>query len=152
MSTLVIDDSEDGREIFSAVLAGGGYREVVVLDSAAAAFSYLALGTPCAAAADVNLIFLDVAMPDIDGFQACTLIRCDPRYVDSPIVMITALDDLQSVEHAFECGATDYLTKPLKAVDLLACARAKLNLHAEIERRNARECNLMQYEPFRFAF
>jgi phosphoserine phosphatase RsbU/P len=152
MSILVVDDSEDGREIFGAVLAQGGYRDVTALDSAAAAFSYLALDTPSAAAADVKLIFLDVAMPDIDGFQACARIRSDSRYVDAPIVMTTALDDIQSVDQAFKCGATDYLTKPLKAVDLLACTRAKLKLRDDIERRNARERNLMQHEPFRFAF
>jgi CheY-like chemotaxis protein len=55
MNILVIDDSADGREIFGAVLAEGGYRDVVALDSAVAAFSYLALGTPCAAAADVDI-------------------------------------------------------------------------------------------------
>jgi DNA-binding response OmpR family regulator len=152
MSILVVDDSEDSREMSRAVLGQAAYRDVIVLESAEAAFSYLALDTPSAAAADVELIFLDANMPDIDGFQACACIRGDPRYFHAPIVMVTALDDIHSVDYAFECGATDYLTKPLKPVDLLACTRAKLNLHAEIERRNARECNLMQHEPFRFAF
>ena len=152
MSILVVDDSEDGREIFSAVLAQGRYRDVVVVESAAAAFSYLALDSPSAVAMDVKLIFMDGAMPDIDGFQACACIRSDPRYFDAPIVMVTALDDIHSVDYAFECGATDYLTKPLKPVDLLACTRAKLNLRADIEQRNARERNLEQHEPFRFAF
>jgi phosphoserine phosphatase RsbU/P len=152
MSILVIDDSEDGREIFEAVLWEGGYRDVIALDSAAAAFSFLTLEAPLVTAPNVELMFLDVAMPDIDGFAACARIRCDPRYVASPIVMTTGLDDIQSVERAFECGATDYLTKPLKAVDLLACTRAKLNLNAYIKGRNARECELMQHEPFRFAF
>ena len=150
MSILVVDDTEDCRAAFKVVLAHGGYREVTALESAVAAFSYLKLDDPLASALPLKLVFLDVVMPGIDGIQACKRIRRDPRYVDLPIVVTTALDDSQTVDNAFSYGATDYLTKPLKAVDLLACVRAKLALKAELDRRNARERELLQYVPFKF--
>jgi PleD family two-component response regulator len=96
------------------------------------------------------VILLDIVMPDMDGIQACARIRRDPRYAEIPIVMATAIDDLESVDNAFQCGATDYLTKPLKAVDLLACVRSNLKLKAERDMRNARERELAQHLPFSF--
>ena len=151
MSILVVDDNEDGRELFQAALADGGYPDVVVVGSAAAAFSYLGLGAPQGAKlAQVNLVLLDIVMPDMDGIEACARIRRDPRYADIPIVMTTSLDDMESVDSAFKCGATSYLTKPIKVVDLLACVRSTFGLKAEFERRNELELELMRPLPFRF--
>jgi phosphoserine phosphatase RsbU/P len=151
MGILVVDDTEEVREIFEVVLAGGGHQNVIKVDSAAAAFSFLALATPLAPdPPPVDVILLDIIMPDMDGIQACARIRRDPRYAEVPIVMATAIDDLESVDKAFQCGATDYLTKPLKAVDLLACVRSNLKLKAERAMRNARERELMQHLPFSF--
>lgn len=150
MCILVVDDLEDCRAAFKVVLAHGGYEDVTVLDSAVAAFSFLRLEDPRAPAPHVMLVFLDIVMPGVDGINACERIRSDPRYADIPIVITTALDDIQSVESAFNSGATDYLTKPLKAVDLLACVRAKFALKAEVDRRNKRERELAQHVPFQF--
>jgi sigma-B regulation protein RsbU (phosphoserine phosphatase) len=150
MSIVVVDDSEDGREIMETVLAQAGYRDVVALDSAAAAFSFLALdkrNSPQPSA--VNLLLLDIMMPEIDGIQACARIRCDARYVDLPIVMTSSLDDNESLDDAFICGATDYLTKPIKPVDLVACVRSKLRLKADLDKRNARERELLQHSAQR---
>ena len=151
MSILVVDDCREGREIFKVVLTKGGYSDVIALESATAAFSFLGLD-----AADirdtppVDLILFDVVLPDLDGIQACARVRRDARYVHVPIVMVTGLDDMEIVDKAFKNGATDYLTKPLKAVDLLACVRAKALLKAELDRRNARERELMEHLPLSF--
>ena len=151
MSILVVDDSEDVRQLLEAALEGGGHRDVITVGSAAAAFSFLKLDAPLTAGAPpVDLVLLDIVMPDIDGIQACSRIRLDPRYADLPIVMTTSLDDMESVDIAFQCGATDYLTKPLKAIDLLACVRSNLNLRTDLANRNARERELMQHAPFQF--
>lgn len=151
MSILVVDDSEDVREIFELVLAEGGYADIRTADSAAAAFVLLGLDAPTAPKpAPIDLIFLDVVMPGIDGIEACDRIRNDPRYADVPIVMTTSLDTIDSVDKAFKAGATDYITKPLKVVDLMACVRSNMLLKADIDRRNALERELMQHVPFRF--
>jgi len=60
-----------------------------------------------------DLIILDVMMPDIDGFEVCRQIRSDPDLIHTPVLMITGLDDQNSIERAFEAGATDFLVKPL---------------------------------------
>jgi sigma-B regulation protein RsbU (phosphoserine phosphatase) len=150
MSILVVDDSEEVRDIFEAVLAEGGYQGVMTADSAAAAFALLALDAPLKAV-PLDLVFLDVVMPGMDGIEACARIRRDPRYADVPIVMTTSLDTIESVDKAFANGATDYITKPLKVVDLMACVRSNMMLKADIDRRNALERELMQHVPFRFA-
>lgn len=61
-----------------------------------------------------DLILLDAMMPDIDGFSCCRKIRSLPGGDRLPILMITALDDRESVEQAFGAGATDYITKPIQ--------------------------------------
>jgi sigma-B regulation protein RsbU (phosphoserine phosphatase) len=151
MSILVVDDSEFGREIIEAVLIDAGYQDVTTVNSAAAAFSFLALDAAHATEPPaVDLMLLDIVMPDMNGIQACARIRSDSRYADIPIVMTSSLDNLESVDDALKCGATDYLTKPLKAVDLVACVRSKLKLKADIDKRNAREREMMQHVPIRF--
>jgi len=149
MAILVVDDSEDVRDIFEAVLMEGGYPDILMADSAAAAFRLLAFEAPHKTV-PVDVIFLDVVMPGIDGIEACARIRRDPRYAEVPIVMSTSVDTMEGVDKAFEHGATDYLTKPLKVVDLMACVRSNMRLKADIDRRNAIERELLRHAPFRF--
>jgi sigma-B regulation protein RsbU (phosphoserine phosphatase) len=152
MSILVVDDSEEGRAIFEAVLMDAGCGHVLTADSAKAAFSLLALDAPSLVPPQcpVDLVLLDVVMPDMDGFKACRLIRSDARYTKLPIVMTTALDDIESVRAAFNSGATDYLTKPLKRVDLVACVLSSLLTKREMERQEALKGELLQHAPFQF--
>lgn len=58
------------------------------------------------------LVLLDVAMPDLDGFTVCQRLRELPATADTPIVMMTALNDVESVRRAYEVGATDFIEKP----------------------------------------
>ncbi len=132
MGILIVDDDDDTRNIMQRLITNGGYRDVITAESAEKAFSLLARGS----AMQFDLIFLDVNMPNMDGIQSCARIREDARYRTVPIVMTTARADMTTVDRAFKSGATDYLTKPLKAVDFLACVRAKLKLKAELDMRD----------------
>ncbi len=132
MGILIVDDDDDIRNIMERLITNDGYRDVVTAESAEKALLLLARGLEM----PVNLIFLDVNMPDIDGIQSCARIRGDARYRTVPIVMTTARTDMKTIDKAFESGATDYLSKPLKPVDLLACVRAKLRLKAELDMRD----------------
>jgi DNA-binding response OmpR family regulator len=131
MGILIVDDDCDTRNIMELLIKNDGHREVVTAESAAKAFSLLAPGSKL----HIDLIFLDVNMPDMDGIQSCGRIREDARYRSVPIVITTARADLKTIDRAFESGATDYLTKPWKPVDLLACVRGKLRLKAELDLR-----------------
>lgn len=59
------------------------------------------------------MISLDVMMPDVDGFTVCSRIRTMPGGATVPVLMMTALDDIASIDRACEVGATDFVTKPI---------------------------------------
>lgn len=61
-----------------------------------------------------DMIMLDVSMPGMDGFQCCEQLRRLPGGQECAIVMVTSLDDVEDIEQAFQAGATDFMTKPLK--------------------------------------
>ena len=60
-----------------------------------------------------NLVLLDVVMPGLDGFRVCAELRTRPAFAHVPIVMMTGLEDLASVDHSYGVGATDFITKPV---------------------------------------
>jgi phosphoserine phosphatase RsbU/P len=146
MRILVVDDSEDGRDIAEAMLLAAGYADVRTMKSAAEAYRFLAVGGPATQEpSQVDLVLLDILMPEIDGIEACARIRNEERYSDVPIIMVTSLDDTGSLANAFVAGANDYITKPLNRVELLARVRSALKLKSELGRRQARERELLQF-------
>lgn len=75
-----------------------------------------------------DLILLDIMMPRRSGFEVCRLLKDDPRYRDIPIVMVTALNEVGDMERARECGADDFLSKPVNKIELLARVQNLLRL------------------------
>jgi PleD family two-component response regulator len=146
MRILVVDDSEDGRDVAEAMLLAAGYNDVSTAGSAAEAYRFLASGeTATLAPSPVDLVLLDIMMPEIDGIEACARIRNDARHADVPIIMVTALGDMDNLANAFVAGATDYITKPLNRIELLARVRSALKLKSELDRRQAREQELLKF-------
>jgi phosphoserine phosphatase RsbU/P len=145
MRILIIDDTEDGRDITEAMLAAAGYGMIKAVGSATEAYRFLGIDGPATQQPSaIDLILLDVMMPDIDGIEACARIRSDKRYSNVPIIMVTSLADADSLANAFVAGANDYITKPVNRVELLARVRSALKLKAELDRREAREQELLQ--------
>jgi PleD family two-component response regulator len=145
MRILAVDDSEDGRDITEAMLLAGGYDTVTTLGSADAAYRFLGIsGETAQQSSEIDLILLDIVMPEIDGIDACASIRNDPRYADVPIIMMTSHSDTESLANAFIAGANDYIIKPLNRVELMARVRSALKLKSELDRRKAREQELLQ--------
>jgi DNA-binding response OmpR family regulator len=66
-----------------------------------------------------DLITLDLMMPGLSGFELCKLLREDPRFNNTPIVIVSAKDDPESKEKALKAGAKDYITKPFKVDDFI---------------------------------
>jgi PleD family two-component response regulator len=145
MRILIIDDSEDGRDIAEAMLNAAGYTAITAVGSAAEAYRFLGMGQSMSELpSPIDLILLDVMMPEIDGIEACARIRGEKRYSTVPIIMVTSLADADSLANAFVAGATDYITKPVNRIELLARVRSALKLKAELDRREAREHELLQ--------
>jgi PleD family two-component response regulator len=145
MRILVVDDSEDARDITEAALLSAGYKNVQVASSAWEAFKILDLGRTGDFTPTTDIVLLDIMMPEIDGIEACARIRNDPNYIDTPIIMVTSLEDMDSLSNAFVAGATDYVNKPVNRVELVARVRAALKLKAELERRLTRERELLAF-------
>jgi PleD family two-component response regulator len=123
MRILVIDDSEDSRDLIEGALLSAGYTDIATASSGWEALKLLDLGRATNEKSAFDVVLLDIVMPEMDGVEACARIRNDVRYADLPIIMVTALDDMNSLNNAFVAGATDYLTKPIKRVELIARVR-----------------------------
>ena len=130
---LVVDDNEGNREMLARRLARQGYRVEV------AAGGRQALAT--LETMPVDLVLLDVMMPEMDGYEVLQRLKADARLRDVPVLMISALDEISSVVRCIELGAEDYLSKPFDPVLLRARVSAcleKKRLHDQ-EARHGRE-------------
>lgn len=117
---LVVDDHEQNLELIEAYLEDVGCKVRTAKD-----------GLEALARIDEtppDLILLDVMMPRMSGFQLCSKLKTDPATRDIPIVMVTALSEVGDVERAVECGADDFLTKPVFKLELVTRAKSLLRV------------------------
>ena len=131
---LIVDDSPDSRLLLQAMLTRSGYADLLLAESARDAFRLLGMEESSGPDPNIGLILLDISMPVLDGLEACRLIKAVSRLQDVPIIMVTAMTDPVFLVSAFEAGAMDYITKPVKKVDLLARVGSALKLKKEMDR------------------
>ncbi len=112
---LVIDDSSTIRRSAEIFLSQAGYP-VILADDGFEALGIIVERRP-------SLIFCDILMPRLDGFQTCALIRRSPVSSEIPIVMLSSRDGLFDRARGLLAGATDYLTKPFTKDSLLRAVR-----------------------------
>lgn len=141
---LIVDDADDMRSSCRSLLQTVGYRDVWTARSAREAFAFLSVGDPNRPVPPVNAILMDIVMPEITGIEACHTIKADPRLRDIPIIMVTAMCEDDDLEAAFAAGAIDYITKPIKIIELLARLRSALALKHELDQRQARQLELLE--------
>ena len=111
-TVLIVDDEEAGRETLLSILEGEGYNLVMAENGPQAIQKAKAL-LP-------DVILLDVMMPGMTGFEVCERIRNDPLVAEIPIIILTALDDRESLLTALKAGADDFITKPFDRYELRA--------------------------------
>lgn len=109
---LVVDDNESNRDMLSRRLQHEGY-DVCMADSGHEALARLSTQA-------VDLILLDVMMPEMNGHDVLKKLKVNTTWRDIPVIMISALDEIESVVHCIEQGAEDYLPKPFDPVLLRA--------------------------------
>ncbi len=117
---LVVDDNVQNLELLQAYLEELGVNLDAATDGRAALDSI--------EASPPDLILLDVMMPRMSGFQVCTRLKASPETRDIPIIMVTALNEFGDVERAIECGADDFLTKPVQKIELVTRVRSQLRV------------------------
>jgi class 3 adenylate cyclase len=115
---LIVDDTEATRELLARRLGREGHH-VVEVASGRAAFDRVALES-------FDLILLDMMMPDINGYEVLTQLKADVRFRHIPVIVVSALDEIDSVVRCIEAGAEDYLSKPFDPVLLRARIGASL--------------------------
>ena len=76
----------------------------------------------------VDLILLDILMPDMSGYDVCKVLKTQEKTKSTPVIFITANSDEESIDLAYESGGIDYVTKPFKALELLARIKTQLNM------------------------
>ena len=144
MSILIVDDSPPVLRLLQATLNRAGYVHTHCARSGREALEYLGVGSTGGAGRDIDCILLDIVMPGIDGIETCRRIKETSRYRDTPILMVTIKDDVESLQAAFDAGAVDYLTKPVRELELLARLKSAILLKKEMDARKARERELMR--------
>lgn len=134
MKILLVDDSPDSRYLLKRILQSEKDNVIVSAGSANEAFEALGLdGTPDDS---FDMVLLDILMPDINGIEACRRIKQNPVLADTPIIMVTSSTDEMDMEKAFEAGAIDYVSKPIRKVELHARVNAAYRLKQGMDRRN----------------
>ena len=111
VKVLVIDDSNTIRRSAEIFLAQGGHEVVLAEDG----FDALAKVSDHAPA----LIFCDILMPRLDGYQTCAIIKRNPRFARVPVIMLSSKDGLFDKARGRMVGSEDYLTKPFTKEQLL---------------------------------
>jgi two-component system cell cycle response regulator len=115
---LVVDDSQVNRMVLTKALTADGHVAVTSTNGLEALELLRAANEP-----PVDIVLLDLEMPVLDGYQTLARIKADERLRHIPVIVISSVDELDSVIRCIEGGATDYLPKPFNA----AVLRARLN-------------------------
>ena len=131
---LVVDDDRGGRRLTRATLERAGF-DVLEAQDGLQALDVMRAELP-------DLVLMDVSMPVMDGFTACAELRQLPDGGRVPVVMMTGLDDVESIERAFAVGANDFITKPINWPILAHRVRYMLRASSAIDNLNQNQRRL----------
>ena len=115
---LIVDDEKATTDLIEQVVLSVGYEPTSVNESYKT-FEVADVVQP-------DIFILDLMMPGLTGFQVCRMLRSNPSFVDTPIIIVTALDDRDSQVVAFGAGANAYITKPFHIDELTQRMKALL--------------------------
>lgn len=117
---LVVDDEPNNLNVLRQILMPEGYHLAFAKNGAEALIA--------ATKHKPDLILLDVMMPEMDGYEVCSRLKRNPAFLLTPIIFITAMDDIENEAKGFEVGAVDYISKPVSSPVVLARVATHLSL------------------------
>lgn len=117
---MIVDDEPQNLDVLEAMLCQEGYR-VRAFPGGERALAAARERTP-------DLVLLDIRMPNMDGYEVCRRFKGDPALKGVPVIFLSALSETHDVLRAFEAGAADYVSKPLREAEVLARVRTHLAL------------------------
>jgi len=128
---LIVDDEVETVEMISFLLESQGYA-VIPAYSGMEALKILQQGIqePVRSMPPIDLVILDVRIPDVDGHEICQAIKQDSHLKYIPVIMVTGLGSVEDKARGLAIGADDYVSKPFKAAELVARVKAMLRVRA----------------------
>ncbi len=152
---LCADDEPANLKLLEAVLIPRGY-EVIKAQNGREALSLIGIR-------NIDLVLLDVMMPEMNGFEVCKAIKSDERYRNIPVVMITALTSKKDRIRGIEAGADDFISKPFDQAEVVARAKMLLEMKGLNDSLNTAYANINNlvsfgegivkaFDPFAFDF
>jgi two-component system cell cycle response regulator len=127
---LIVDDIPTNVRLLEARLSAE-YYDVVTASSGPQALAICE-------SQDIDIVLLDVMMPDMDGFEVCERLKKNPKTQHVPVLMVTALDQTSDRVRGLEVGADDFLTKPVDDVQLMARVKSLVRLKSLTDELRAR--------------
>lgn len=122
-SILIVDDEPRNFDVIEAFLSNQNY-DLHYVSSGADAFEFLNIMS-------VDLILLDVMMPEMDGIEVCLKIKANPKIKHTPIIMVTALTEKDDLAKCLDAGADDFISKPVNQIELRARVNSMLRLQEQ---------------------
>lgn len=117
---LIVDDVDQNRFVLREIITEMGFQPILA-ENGSQALKIMERICP-------RLILLDIAMPEMDGFEFCKIMKENPERRDIPIIFISAFDDPEDVVEGFNLGGADYITKPF----IPELVKARVNLHLKL--------------------
>lgn len=118
---LIVDDTPANLQVLGQILKGKGYEVIAALNGKDAI-------TALRKRADIDLVLLDVMMPEMDGFETCRRIKERTESKNIPVIFLTARTETADIVEGFAAGGVDYVTKPFNSEELLARVRTHVEL------------------------
>jgi two-component system, sensor histidine kinase and response regulator len=121
---LLVDDNPENLRVVNFILKGEGYKIAMALNGGSALEILDEI--------DIDLILLDILMPNMDGYEVCRLIKENSKWKDIPVIFVSALNCQEDIVKGFNAGGVDYITKPFQAEEV----KARVATHVKIRKQN----------------
>ena len=142
MSILIVDDSQEQRELLALILKTAGYRSLLFAESAEEALKQLGIGAAPHPSERIEVVLMDFLMPGMDGLEACRRIRSEEQLKHLPVIVVTAKTEPPDIMDAYTAGATDYIRKPVIPVELVARVSMAMTMKEEYDNQEEHEHEL----------